>query len=140
MNASISQLRRLRCPPREVIAILFDQIQQVGPAASCLGGSIGFKVHGQTGGSWIIELGPDGASLHEGEADSALAACTTRIYAFASELAALVMAPDAIPGLLETGLIAVEGDTKKLSRLSELVRRGSVSHIALRAGDSGDEK
>lgn len=134
MGATLSEIRRLRCPPEEVISIFAGLIRKIGAGTTCIGGKIGFRVHGRLGGIWILDLSTAGGAWQTEADAAALAGCSTRIYAFAPEFAAILMAPEVIEDLLETGLFVVEGDKNKLGRLASLLRRdGGSNVIALRA-------
>lgn len=109
--------------PTEVMTLLGSLVDKTGAAVQFVGGSIGFRIHGQTGGTWILDLSVSGGRYFEDEGSSFNNA-STRIYAFARDFAALVTAPDTIVGLLETGRIVVEGDKAKLGRLAKLIRQG----------------
>lgn len=120
--------------PRQVLDLLGDVVGKAGAATQFVGGAIGFRVHGSGGGTWVLDLPVTGGRILE-DAD-AFDRAATRIFTFGRDFAALLLAPDAIVGLLETGRIVVEGDKSKLGRLAKLVRQGSGrSSIAVRAKD-----
>lgn len=134
MSLSLNDVRRMKLPPTEVIALFSSLVSKAGAATQFVGGSIGFRVHGAEGGTWVLDLSVEGGRVLENATD-AFDAATTRIYAYARDFAALIVAPDAIVGLLETGRIVVEGDKDKLGRLSKLIQRGrGQTSLALRAG------
>jgi len=134
-NITLADIRRLRCPPSEVIALLAGLLAKVGDATTFVGGTIGFRVHGNRGGTWVVDLSKSGGEWKAEPTDGDFESADTKIYSFAPEFSALVLAPDAIEGCLHTGLIVVEGDKAKLGRLSKLIRRGKGgSSISIRAG------
>ncbi len=123
LGVTLNQVRRLGLAPSEVIDLLGSLVRKTGSATQFVGGQIGFRIHGQTGGTWIMDLSVSGGRFFEDEASSFNNA-NTRFYAFARDFAALVTAPDTIVGLLETGRVVVEGDKAKLGRLAKLIRQG----------------
>ncbi|MCC7383810.1 MAG: hypothetical protein IT384_18355 [Deltaproteobacteria bacterium] len=133
MSLSLAEVRRLRLDPTDVMSLLADQVRGAGTGTQFVGGTVGFLVRGDPGGCWILDLSKPGGEWTEGASEPAFARCSTRIFSFARELGAILLAPDAITGLLETGFIVVEGDTEKLHRLGKLIEgRGGASAVAIR--------
>lgn len=122
MVSGLSQVRRLRVPPREVVEVLKDIVRGAGARTSLVGGRIGFKIHGV--GCWSLDLSVNGGRWTSDITEPEFLSCDTRIFSFASDFAALLIAPSAIEGLLATGGFAVEGDRTRLSKLAKMIRAG----------------
>ena len=129
-----------RLTPQEVIAGFGELFSKAGAATRTVGGRIGFCIHGAGGGRWIVDLSEPGGvwsevgqeSGQEAENKGAFAACEVRIYAFARIFAALLLDPEAIVGLRETGEVVVEGDRSKLKQMARLIGSGG-SLVGVRA-------
>lgn len=134
---TLAEVRRLGLTPGQVVDLLGDLVAKAGASTQFVGGAIGFCVRGADGGTWVLDLSvPGGRFDDDDDDDEAFERAATRIYAFGRDFAALLLAPDAIVGLLETGRVVVEGDKTKLGRLAKLVRQGAGrSSIAVRARD-----
>lgn len=125
-------------PPSAVIGLLSELLAKAGKAVPFVGGSVGFLVRGQGGGTWVLDLSEPGGRWTHHTDESAFLRCSTRIYTFAREFAALLLSPQSIPGLLETGFFVVEGDKAKLRRLGKLIQQGKGgSQVAVRSS-TGD--
>ncbi|MEQ9500591.1 MAG: hypothetical protein RIT81_27220 [Deltaproteobacteria bacterium] len=132
---TLADVRRLGLTPRQVVDLLGELIAKAGASTQFVGGAIGFCVRGADGGTWVLDLSVPGGCFEDDDGE-AFERAATRIYTFGRDFAALLLAPDAIVGLLETGRIVVEGDKTKLGRLAKLVRQGAGrSSIAVRARD-----
>jgi hypothetical protein len=110
--------------PQDVIAAMSLLIGRAGRNTTLVGGTIGFRVHGEGSGTWVVNLDVSGGDW-AGADEASLEKCHTRVYAFASVFPAIVMKPDDIEGLLASGEIVVEGDTRKLGRLARIIDDGA---------------
>ncbi len=109
--------------PEEAIACWTHLIASLGHATPMVGGRIGFLVHGKAGGAWVVDLDvPGGAWKRVMPAD--VPACDTTVYSFANVFGSILLAPEGIEDLLETGEVVVEGDRTKLQKLARLVAAG----------------
>jgi hypothetical protein len=114
-----------RTPPETVIAHLAQLLLAAGAATTTVGGTVGFHVHGATGGPWVVDLAVPGGDWSSGDPE-AFARAGTRVLAFASVFAAVAFAPDLLPALLSAGELAVLGDRQRLNKLSTVLgARGS---------------
>jgi hypothetical protein len=109
--------------PALVIAHLARLCAAAGGATTAVGGTIGFRVHGALGGTWVLDLSVAGGAWSMDEA--AFAQASVRVFAFARTFAAVAFDADALGALLSTGELVVQGDARKLARLSSILGGGS---------------
>ena len=123
-------MRRSLTAP-ECIATIAVSLRRAGAATPTVGGTIGFRVHGLGGGDWIVDLGQSGGAWSQPADSHAIAACTVTVYAEAEALARLVLDPRNVDTDLRSGVLAVDGDTRRLTLLGRLLR-SSGSALSLR--------
>jgi hypothetical protein len=110
--------------PDLVVAHLARLCAQAGAATTAVGGTIGLRVHGAAGGTWVLDLTVPGARVVDAD-DAAFRAATVRVFSFARSVGAIAFAPEEVVDLLETGELVVQGDAKILERLSCILGRAA---------------
>jgi hypothetical protein len=114
---------------REFVSALAQLISTAGPLTRTIGGTIGWMIHGTAGGAWTVDLDVDGGTWtrHEGvttpERDP-IAEADVRVYGFERAFSSLILSPETVEAMADEGLITVEGDRSKLTRLAQLLRQG----------------
>ncbi len=112
-----------RVEPELVVAHLARLCEAAGAATTAVGGTIGFRVHGTGGGTWVVDLRTAGGVWAADDANFAQA--SVRVFAFAHAFHAVAFDADLLPALLSTGEIVVQGDLAKLTRLSRVLGGGA---------------
>jgi hypothetical protein len=125
----------------EAMVALAHVLSRAGARTTAVGGTIGFRIHGdeegQAGGSWIVDLGVSGGAWSQPAEASEVERCNTTVYAFASAFPAIITKPDRVASLLDDGSFAVDGDKSKLILLGRILREGG-SLLAQRVRSSRD--
>ena len=113
--------------PARTIAALFEALRC---AATASAPTLGVVVHGEGGGTWVMDL-PRGQLLTGTPAEAVFAATAVQLYAFADVIGDLFDAPERLTGHLSSGEIVVEGDRQVLVQLADQLSARPVPQSAL---------
>ncbi len=118
--------------PEQVIRILAHLLDRAGAGTTTIGSQLGFRVHGEGGGDWVVDLRKVGGAWSRPADPTIAERCRTTVYAEREAFSHLITDPDRLDEDLKSGLLAIEGDRTVLTRLGRLLsqRGGMISQRA----------
>lgn len=107
--------------PDEVIAVLTHVLEKAGVATATIGSELGFRVHGERGGDWVVDLKAPGGAWRAPEAPEVVERAPASLYAEREAFSHLITDPDRLEEDLKSGFLALEGDRGAWVRLGKLL-------------------
>jgi hypothetical protein len=126
--------------PDEVIAVIAHVLEKAGLATTAIGKKIGFRVHGERGGDWVVDLSSPGGAWSQPSDPEVVERCVaTTLFAESEAFSHLITNPDRLEEDLKSGFLAVEGERACFVRLGRLLK-SSGGMLSQRVRQSGQEK
>jgi hypothetical protein len=109
--------------PDEVIAVIAHVLEKAGLATTAIGKKIGFRVHGERGGDWVVDLSsPGGAWSEPSDPEIVERQVATTLYAESEAFSHLITDPERLDADLKSGLLEVEGERACFVRLGRMLK------------------
>ena len=121
--------------PDEVIAVIAHVLENAGVGTTAIGTELGFRVHGERGGDWVVDLSSPGGAWSQPSDPEVVERCKTTLYAEREAFSHLITNPDLIEEDLKSGFLAVDGERASLVRLGRLLS-SSGGPVSQRARES----
>jgi hypothetical protein len=125
--------------PDEVISVIAQVLSKSGLATTTVGAEVAFRVHGDRGGDWIVDLRQAGGAWSTPSDPELVERCKTTVYAEREAFSHLITDPDRLDADLKSGFLVIEGDRTVLTRLGRLLAQ-SGGMISQRARQSRQTK
>jgi hypothetical protein len=108
--------------PDEVIAAIAHVLEKAGIATAAIGSELGFRVHGENGGDWVVDLSSPGGAWKQPSDPEVVERCKTTLYAEREAFSHLITEPERIEDDLKSGILEIDGERQALARLGRLLR------------------
>jgi hypothetical protein len=107
--------------PDQVISVIAHVLEKAGLATVAIGSELGFRVHGERGGDWVVDLRSPGGAWSQPTDPMVVERCKATLYAEREAFSHLITDPERLEENLKSGLLAVEGDRTPWTRLGRML-------------------
>jgi hypothetical protein len=107
--------------PKDVIMVITRLLEDAGAATATVGGTLGFRIHGEGGGDWIVDLATPGGRWQRPADPAAVERCDTTIFAEGQVFGRLLTHPEDLEADVKSGQLEVTGDRALWTRLGRVL-------------------